>query len=84
MHRVDAERRRRALQLNDDVLQNLITAKVAHDLGAHEQVGEAIEASLAAVRRIVHELLADVVAEPGPGDFVRTEPAQTGEPPAGS
>ena len=75
MERVEADRRRQALQLNDDVLQSLLTAKVAWELGAHDQVGPAIDASLEALRAIVHDLIAGVIPIPEPGQFVRTQPA---------
>lgn len=50
-------RQLRALEINDNVVQGLVRAKLALDLGAREESVEAVEGSLASAKRIITELL---------------------------
>ncbi|MBV8161593.1 MAG: PAS domain-containing protein [Acidimicrobiia bacterium] len=69
-HYRDSERH--ALELNDDVVQGLAVAKIALELGQLDEAGGAIEATLAASKRIVSELLGHNHTRPG--DLRRDEP----------
>ena len=66
--------RRRALELNDEVVQGLAVAQLALQAGREEQAREAIETTLNAAQEIVGELL-ESAGDRGrlqPGDLVRT------------
>lgn len=71
------ERRRQAAEVNDTVVQGIVTAQLARRLGRHEQADAALDATLVAARDLVSRLLAE--ASPGrpqdAGDFVRSAPA---------
>lgn len=59
-------RRRQAVELNDDVVQGLVVARMAVEIGDLERAAEAIDRTLDAARSIVAELLAaGGAAEPG-------------------
>ena len=62
LHRLH-ERRLHALDLNDDVVQRLVVAKLALDLGRREQSEEALVGALDAARSIIAELLAGAEGE---------------------
>jgi signal transduction histidine kinase len=67
------ERRRRALELNDEVVQGLAVAQLALQAGREQHAREAIETTLSAVQEIVGELL-ESAGDRGrlhPGDLVR-------------
>ena len=71
--------RRRALELNDEVVQGLSVAKYAFDSGEISMAKRAVAHTLDAARQIVNDLL----AVPGstaiqPGDLVRERPAVIG------
>ncbi len=71
------ERRRRALELNDEVVQGLAVAQLAFQAGREQQAREAIETTLHAAQEIVGELL-ESAGDRGmlqPGDLVRATPA---------
>lgn len=71
------ERRQRALELNDDVVQGLALAQLALQSGHDGQARAAVSDTLRAAQAIVGELL-ESAAERGklePGDFVRARPA---------
>jgi len=78
----DAElNRRRALELNDEVVQGLSVAKYAFDSGEMSTAKRAVAHTLDAARQIVSDLLVasgdgHVI---GPGDLVRERPALIGE-----
>jgi signal transduction histidine kinase len=63
------ERERQALEINDNVVQHLAVAKLAYDLGKHDEAYEAIDVGLTSSRRIITELLGDETStgkvEPG-------------------
>lgn len=67
------ERRRRALELNDEVVQGLAVAHLALQAGREQQAREAIATTLGAAQGIVGELLdsAGDRGELNPGDLVR-------------
>jgi hypothetical protein len=59
-------RRRQAVELNDDVVQGLVVARMAVEVGDLATAAEAIDRTLDAARGIVAELLAaGGAAEPG-------------------
>jgi len=71
------ERRRGALELNDDVVQGLALAQLALQAGQEERARAAIEATLRAAQSIVGELL-ESAGDRGkllPGDLVRATAA---------
>lgn len=71
------ERRQRALELNDDVVQGLAVARLALEAGREEQALGALASTLRAAQGIVAELLASA-GDRGklePGDLVRAMPA---------
>jgi hypothetical protein len=55
-------RREGALDLHDHVVQQLVTAKLALELGEHEQGMQALDAGLESSRRIVTGLVGDELA----------------------
>ena len=81
--RLDARRqledsRRRALELNDNVVQGLALAQLSLQADKADAAREAVEGTLHAAQAIVAELLEDA-GERGrlqPGDLVRAAPAQ--------
>ena len=76
------ERRRRALELNDDVVQGLALAHLAQQAGQEEQLRAAIVSTLAAAQAIVAELL-ESAGDRGrlvPGDLVRATAASVAAP----
>jgi integral membrane sensor domain MASE1 len=71
--------RRRALELNDEVVQGLSVAKYAFDSGEMSMAQRAVSHTLEAARQIVSELLSvsdGTTIEPG--DLVRERPAVIG------
>lgn len=69
----DAERRRHAVELNDDVVQALVVARMAVEVGDFEKAANAIDRSLDAARKIVGDLLE--AGDPiRPGSLVRRQP----------
>ena len=74
------ERRQRALELNDDVVQGLAVADLALQSGDAAKAHTAVSETLRSVQSIVGELL-DSAGEQGkiqPGDLVRGAPASVG------
>lgn len=73
--------RKRALELNDEVVQGLSVVKYAFDSGETKTARRAIERTLDAARQIVSDLLgASGDGKPiGPGDLIRERPALLGE-----
>lgn len=67
------DRRRRALELNDDIVQGLAVAQLALQIGDDERARESVDRTLQAAKAIVSELLTGSVrAALEPGDLVRT------------
>jgi GAF domain-containing protein len=71
------DRRRRALELNDGVVQGLALAQLALHADKTEHAAEAVQHTLTAAQAIVAELLESAGAEGRlhPGDLVRASPA---------
>ena len=72
------ERRQTALDLNDDVIQGIVTAKLALDLGDQEEARLYLERTLASSRELVGQLLGPLGGRDGikPGDLRRRSAAQ--------
>ena len=72
-------RQRQALEIHDDILQGLATAKLSFELGEGKEGLRAVEETLAASRRIITGLLGDERTEIAfePGDFRRQTPSHT-------
>lgn len=62
--------KRQALELNDEVLQELVVAKLAFDSGATAKGQEALSSSLAHLKQVIDHMLAHGESL-APGDFVR-------------
>jgi len=76
------ERRQRALELNDDVVQGLALAELALQSGQPDRAHAAVSDTLRAAQSIVGELL-EAAGEQGklqPGDLVRAIPASVSGP----
>jgi signal transduction histidine kinase len=74
---LDADRRR-ALELNDNIVQGLTVAQLALALDERQRSRQAILTSLQSARAIISDLLgrSGKLATPGPGDLVRAEAAR--------
>jgi hypothetical protein len=72
------EKQRRALEINDNIVQGLVTAKLALELDQTNRSQEALEHSLIAARGIITDLLGEEGTELrlGPGDLVRSKAAR--------
>lgn len=75
------EKQRRALEINDNIVQGLAVAKLALELDQREASEEALEQALASARQIISDLLGDADSEArlGPGGLRRTTPAHVGD-----
>jgi hypothetical protein len=73
-------RHHEAVQLNDTVLQGLVTAKYAAQLGQADRAAAAIEQTLVLARDLVSDLVADDADLSRPGGLRRERPASM--PPA--
>jgi len=73
------QRRKQALQINDDIVQGLAVAKYAFELGQENKGRDALDQTLEAAKSIISELLQEI--EPNetlrPGSLVRDTPART-------
>jgi methyl-accepting chemotaxis protein len=67
-------RQRDAIDLNDNVLQNLAVAEYAFELGMPDKGREALKHSLSETQKIVSELLQASLDRVAPGDLIRAEP----------
>jgi signal transduction histidine kinase len=63
--RIDQERRRRAVEINDDVVQRLVVARQAYAAGERPEGDVAVDAALERARRIMAELIESDRLEPG-------------------
>ncbi len=66
------QREQQALELNDSVLQGLVVAKMALDLGESDKAEHALTASIESASRIITGLLE---SHAGPVDIMRSAPA---------
>jgi PAS domain S-box-containing protein len=76
LKQAEADNQRRALEINDDVVQSVSTARLALELDRPEEARESLTDALAAARKVVNDLLGDP-AEGGalqPGGLRRREP----------
>jgi hypothetical protein len=77
VERLNRDRERQALEINDNIVQGLAVAKYAIAQGMLEEGTRAIDETLARARRLITEQLNEIVREPGgvirPGDLVRGE-----------
>lgn len=73
----DRERRRRALEINDGIVQGLVSAKLALELGQRTVSQEALESTLVSARGLMTELLGEVSDHPtvSPGELQRARAA---------
>jgi signal transduction histidine kinase len=71
------ERRRRALEINDNIVQGLTVAQLALALDDRDSSKAALEGTLAAARKIITDLMGEEGSEQrlGPGDLRRSSPA---------
>lgn len=71
------ERQRQALEIHDNVVQGLATAKLRFETDHYDEGLRSVEETLAASRRIITDLLGDEGTETGlaPGDFRRAKAA---------
>lgn len=63
-----------AVGVNDDIVQSLVAAEMAFDLGYFDQARESLAAASRAARNWVGELLL-AAGQPEPGSLVRTQPS---------
>jgi signal transduction histidine kinase len=71
------ERQRQALEINDNIVQGLATAKLSLELDQHAVTREALESTLASARGLITELLGDVAERQNfeAGDLRRSKAA---------
>lgn len=65
MDAIEVERRRRAMEINDDVVQRLVIARQQYADGEREQADASVEVALDRARRIMAELIETGGATPG-------------------
>jgi PAS domain S-box-containing protein len=58
-------RQMQAREINDEIVQRLVVAQLAFELGEHDRAGDALQSTLATARRLVTGLLGDGPVEPG-------------------
>jgi len=74
LERVTRERERRALELNDMIVQGLVVTKYALDAHDEERARESLDGTLEQAKRLVSEQLDEIVRDGGdiaPGDLAR-------------
>jgi GAF domain-containing protein len=71
------DRRRRAVEMNDDIVQGLALARLALETGREEMARDALAGTLTAARAIMTSLLeeSEATGPLRPGDLVRDAPA---------
>ncbi len=75
------EKQRRALEINDNIVQELAVAKLALEMDQREMSEEALEQAMVSARQIISDLLGDTESEArlGPGGLRRKTPAHVGD-----
>lgn len=70
-------RRRQAIEIHDNIVQGIVKAKLALELGETQQGIHSLDQTLTASRRIITELLGQPESDValGPGDLRRSAPA---------
>ncbi len=81
LHEVEM-RRRQGFELNDEVVQGLVVAKYALDLGQDDKALGVVEGTLRSARKLVNELIGSG-PELQPGDLIREKEADIGSAAAG-
>lgn len=71
-----SRRRKEALDLNDHVVQGLVVAKAAFELGNEEVARKALDSTLARAKVLVSDLLGQDGAPLSPGSLVREDAAE--------
>lgn len=73
-------RQREAAEINDAVVQGIVTAQLARRLGRHDEADAALEGTLASARELVSRLLNEASGgrAQDAGDFVRRSAATVG------
>jgi len=66
----DTDGRRHAVEINDDVVQGLVVARMAVEVGDLDTAAAAIDRALLAARKIMSDLL-EAGGPVGPGGLVR-------------
>jgi PAS domain S-box-containing protein len=76
LKQAEMDNQRRALQINDDVVQSVSAARMALELDRPEEVRESLADALAAARRVVNDLLGEAADDGAlrPGGLRRREP----------
>ncbi len=72
----EEEMRRRAMELNDQVIQGVALAKISIEMGDKEKATGALERALASAKSVVSHLLKSA-RRVRPGDLVRDEAAES-------
>jgi hypothetical protein len=79
--RLSGERERRALEINDNIVQGLVVAKYALDIGREHDGVAAVERTLGRARDLMdRQLDLGTPSGPEPGDLRRREPGLAPEP----
>jgi succinate dehydrogenase/fumarate reductase cytochrome b subunit len=73
------QREQQALELNDNVLQGLVVARLALDLGQHDKAREALESSIGSAGAIISDLL-EADRRPTSAGLLRSSPALQARP----
>jgi succinate dehydrogenase/fumarate reductase cytochrome b subunit len=73
------QREQQALELNDNVLQGLVVARLALDLGQHDKAREALERSIVSAGAIISDLL-EADRRPTSAGLLRSSPALQARP----
>lgn len=75
--RLEEERRRheQAAEINDNIVQGLVVAKYALEMGDPERAHVAVQSTLDAATELVSDLAGDRFPSIGPGDLVRSRAA---------
>ncbi len=58
-------RQTQAREINDEIVQRLVVAQMAFELGEHDRVNDALQTTLETARHLVTDLLGDGPIEPG-------------------
>lgn len=76
------DKQRRALEINDNIVQGLVVAETALALDQRERSQAALEATLVSARQIISDLLGEVGSDArlGSGDLRRSRPATVVDP----
>jgi hypothetical protein len=64
-----------AREINDEIVQRLVVAQLAFELGEHDRAADALQSTLATARRLVTGLLGDGPVDPG--SLRRSTPADS-------